>query len=313
MAGGVKDIPANVLARTLEHTMKTQLDCYPCILRQALEAARMAGAEERRQRAVLDLVLEMLLGVDPTRPPTIAGSAIHRLVREEAGDGDPYRPAKEESTRQALALYPRLQALVAASEDPLETALRLAIAGNIIDLSTGHHYDLWATVERVLAQPFALDDREAFRAALARAGWVLYLGDNAGETVFDRLLIENLGRPVTYVARGGAVLNDATLEDARAAGLDRVAQLVDSGADIAGTALELCSPTFRRLFLQADMIIAKGMGNYETLSEQGPRIFFLLQVKCAAVSRDLGVPVGSIVLRQGGKSQEGYQWIRTVS
>jgi uncharacterized protein with ATP-grasp and redox domains len=224
---------------------------------------------------------------------------VHEIVRQEVGDSNPYRSAKERSTQEALALYPRLTSLVADADDALETALRLAIAGNIIDFGAVAEYDLWGTVERVLAQPFAIDDGAALRKALDSAHEVLYLGDNAGETVFDRVLIETLDVPVVYAVKGGAALNDATREDAEAVGLDEVATVVDNGASTVGTILGRCSSEFQRRFAAAELVIAKGQANYETLSEKGSKIFFLLQAKCPVIARDIGVPVGSIILEQG--------------
>lgn len=279
--------------------MRTYLDCYPCFLRQALDAARMTGADEARQQTVLDRVLEALRQIEPGVTPPEIGDQVHRLVRQMTGSNDPYREAKAASTRQALALYPRLKRLVQEADDPLEVAVRLSIAGNIMDAARFRECDLWGTVERVLAQLFAVDDGAAFRAALARTDKVLYLADNAGETVFDRVLIETLGVPVVYAVKSGPTLNDATREDALAAGLDRVAEIVGTGSDAPGTILDRCSDEFRRMYEQAELVIAKGQANYETLSEEGPRVFFLLQAKCPVIARDAGVPVGSIVLKQG--------------
>jgi len=279
--------------------MKTYLDCYPCFLRQALEAARMAGADERQQKAVLDRVLDVLGQIEPSSTPPEIGDQVHRIVRQEVSNSDPYRAAKEASTRQALALYPRLKSLLAEANDPLEIGVRLSIAGNIIDLAVSGEYDLWDTVERVLAQPFAINDGVALREALSGAGQVLYLADNAGETVFDRVLIEALDMPVIYAVKGGPILNDATRDDALAAGVDRVAEVTSTGSDAPGTILDRCSEEFRRLYDEARLVIAKGQANYETLSEEGPKVFFLLQTKCPLIARDVGVPVGSIVLKQG--------------
>ncbi len=279
--------------------MKTYLDCYPCFLRQALEAARMAGADERQQKAVLDRVLDVLGQIEPSSTPPEIGDQVHRIVRQEVSNSDPYRAAKEASTRQALALYPRLKSLLAEANDPLEVGVRLSIAGNIIDLAAFGEYDLWGTVERVLAQPFAINDGVALREALSGAGQVLYLADNAGETVFDRVLIEALDMPVIYAVKGGPILNDATRDDALAAGVDRVAEVTSTGSDAPGTILDRCSEEFRRLYDEAELIIAKGQANYETLSEESTKVFFLLQTKCPVIARDVGVPVGSIVLKQG--------------
>jgi uncharacterized protein with ATP-grasp and redox domains len=279
--------------------MKTYLDCYPCFLRQALDAARHAGADEDEQRSIVHHVLESLQSLDPTATPPEIGDAIHRVVREKTRAADPYADAKREATEQGLALYPRLKSLVQKASDPLDTALRLSIAGNIIDLAPSNSYNLWESVERVLEQPFAIDDAEAFSQALHSSDRLLFLADNAGETVFDRVLIEALDRPVTYAVKGGPILNDATMDDAVAAGLDQVAELVSTGSDAPGTVLVSCSPEFRTLYDRAEMIVAKGQANYETLSGEGQRLFFLLQTKCPVIAKDVGVEVGDIVLKQG--------------
>lgn len=279
--------------------MKTYLDCYPCFLRQALDAAKMADANEQQQKMVLDRVLDLLRQIDPSNAPPEIGGQVHRIVRQEVGDGDPYRGAKEASTREALALYPQLKALLSEADDPLDKAIRLSIAGNIIDFGPAREYDLWEVVKRVLVQSFAIYDRGAFREVLARSDQVLYLADNAGETVFDRLLIEVLDLPVVYAVKGGPVLNDSTMEDALAAGINLVAEIVSTGSDSPGTILDRCSKEFCGLYQEAELIIAKGQANYETLSNEGAKVFFMLQIKCPVIARDAGVPVGSIVLKQG--------------
>jgi uncharacterized protein with ATP-grasp and redox domains len=278
--------------------MKTYLDCFPCMLRQALEAARMAGADVEQQRAVLNRVMELLAMVPVDNTPAKTGYYVHRIVREMTGDKDPYKLVKEEATGKALPLLPRLREIVAQADDPLEQAARIAIAGNIIDLAPGVQFTLEATLERVLHQPFAINDLEALRQALSQAGSILYLADNAGETVFDRVLIETLEQPVIYAVKGGPTLNDATREDAVAAGLEEVAEIVSTGSDAPGTVLESCSPAFRQLYDQAELIIAKGQANHEALDEGGRRLFFLLQVKCPVLGREVGAEPGSIVLKQ---------------
>jgi len=287
--------------------LQTYLDCYPCFLRQAISSARRVGAGDEVQYAVMQEVLALLQDFPPGATPPEIAYRVHRIVRGHIDADDPYREAKAESTRQALALYPRLKELVARGDDPLDVAVRLSIAGNIIDLGVSdHHDDLWTTVERVLAQPFALHDDASLRQRLAQADHVLFLADNAGETVFDRVLVESLSVPVVYAVKGGPTLNDATRDDAVAAGLDGCATVVTNGADVPGTVLALCSEEFRRRFHAAPLVIAKGQGNYETLSDAGPRVFCLLQVKCPVIGRDVGAPVGSIVLRQcGGDGGEG--------
>ena len=303
--------------------MKIYPDCFPCLLRQALEAARMAEANAGQQRAVLNRVMELLARVSMDSTSAETGYHVHRIVREMTGVRDPYRSVKEEATRNAWQLVPRLREIVAQADDPLEQAVRIAIAGNIIDFASGTVLNLvlsgacpepcrrveglskdvqstlQATLERVLRQPFAINDLEALRQALFQAERVLYLADNAGETVFDRVLIETLKQPVTYAVKGGPILNDATWEDAVAAGLEEVADIVSTGSDVLGTVLESCSPAFRRLYDEAELIIAKGQANHEALDEGDRRLFFLLQVKCPLLGRQMGVEPGGIVLKQG--------------
>ena len=276
--------------------MQTYHDCYPCVLRQALEAARMAGASEAQERDVILQTLDILKNLPSGASPPEIGSRAHQLVRELTGNNDPYLDVKQASTRQALIMLPKLRELLENSEDRLDTAVRLSIAGNIIDFGPNRNYDLWDVVQKVMGQDFAINDMEDLRKDLEASRSILFLGDNAGETVFDRLLIETLDVPVTYVVRGGPVLNDATIEDALAAGIDQVAEVVTNGARVPGTSLSMCSTDFVERFESADLILAKGMGNYETLSEVSAPIFFLLQVKCPIIGVDVGAPAGSIVL-----------------
>jgi hypothetical protein len=279
--------------------MQTYLDCYPCALRQALQASQMAGATPEQKKQVIQATLKILQDLpDGATPPEI-GTQVHAIVRELTGHQDPYHQVKAESTQKALSLLPKLRQLVAEAADPLEEAIRISIAGNIIDFGPNPNYDLWEVVERVRRQPLAIDKLDELRASIDAASSILYLGDNAGETVFDRVLIETLDKPVTYVVRGGPVLNDVTLEDALAVGLDEVAEIMDNGARVPGTALAACSPAFQARFAAAELILAKGMGNYETLSTVDAPIFFLLQVKCPVIGDDLGVPERSVVVAKG--------------
>ena len=278
--------------------MKTYLDCYPCFMRQALSAARRAGASDDQQRQILLKTMEQLQNLPADATPPQMAHQIHLMIKQLTKISDPYRLAKEEATQQALAMYPRLKEIVRNATDPLETAVRLAIAGNIIDLGVAESYDLKATVERVLKQPFAINDLASLRLSLANISAILYLADNAGETVFDRVLIETLKLPVTYVVKGGPIINDAIREDAIAAGIDQVAEIIDNGTDAVGTLIDDCSSSFRKRYEQAELIISKGQANYESLSTSSAPLFFLLQAKCNIIARDLDVAEGAVVIKQ---------------
>lgn len=277
--------------------MHFSLDCYSCSVRHALRVIRHTGADVQEQTEIMRRVLQALIEIDPfVTSPEFTGR-MHDIIRAATGIEDIYRDIKHASTQEALALYPHLKAHIQQSSDPFGTAVRLSIAGNIIDFGASDTYDLEGTIQRVLAQPLAINHLDTLRQALAQAGSVLYLADNAGETVFDRLLIETLAKPVVYAVKEAPVLNDATVEDARAAGLDGAAEIISCGARTPGTLLAQCSPEFVHRFRQAELIIAKGMGNFEALSTEDAPLFFLLQVKCEMVGNDLGVPAGSVVVK----------------
>jgi len=280
--------------------MQSHLDCVPCFLGQALGAARQVSDDPALHERILRATLERLHTLDLTTPPPVLGREIHRLIREATGDPDPYRAAKDASTALVLRLLPELEAEVAAAADPFDRAVRLAIAGNIIDLAHATDIDesrLRATLEDCRTRAPAVDHLAALRRAAAGADQILYLADNAGEIVLDRLLLAQLRPERTTVAvRGGPVINDATRADAEAAGLTGWVAVVDNGADVPGTLLAACAPAFRERFRAADLIIAKGQGNFETLPWDDPRIFFLFKVKCPIAARAVGCAEGEIVI-----------------
>ncbi len=279
--------------------MKTYLDCIPCFFKQALFAARIAVDDEAIVKEVLSRIGQLVseLPMDNTPPET--GREVYRIVREVTGVEDPFRALKSESISKALQLYPSLKKLLKTAEDPLATAVRLAIAGNVIDFAANPDFQLEENVQEIMEQQFAISEYHVLREKLRSARQILYLADNAGETVFDKLLIRTIGKPVTYVVREKPVINDATKEDAIASGLDEVAEIVSSGCDAPGTVLGQCSPRFLDYFQTADIIISKGQGNYETLSNEKRPIFYLLKAKCPVIARDLGVKPGDIVVKYG--------------
>ncbi len=280
--------------------MRTSLECFPCFLRQAFEAIRQVSEDQTLQEQLLRQVCQEAASMDLRTSPPAMGQWIHRRVRELTGNPDPYAAIKEQFNRHALRLYPALSRQVQHSPDPFDTAVRLAIAGNRIDfgISGGTTEEEVARLLQDAATCPIAGSIDNLRQAVQRATRILYLADNTGEIVFDRLLIEQLPRQkVTLAVRGRPIINDALREDAVVAGLPGRVEIIDNGSDAPGTILEQCSPVFREHFAAADLIIAKGQGNYETLDEvDGKRIFFLLMVKCPRVSQALGHPQGTFVV-----------------
>jgi uncharacterized protein with ATP-grasp and redox domains len=279
--------------------MKTSLDCIPCLVRQALEMARMVTDDTGIHEQVLRNVLNRAANMDMHQPPPVMAQYIHHHLRSLTKEADPYRKTKEHQNRMAMSVLEDLKSELACSADPLMTAVRLAIAGNIIDMGVNNHVSdtsLRQSIDKALTTPFA-GDWDSFLEAVDAAENMLYLCDNAGEIVFDQLLINALGPArVTAAVRGKPILNDATMTDAVATGLNTIVKVIENGSDAPGTLLDDCSQTFRKHFKTADLIIAKGQGNFESLSSQPFPIFFLFQVKCPVVAEHAGVPLKTHVI-----------------
>jgi len=280
--------------------MITVLDCIPCFVRQALEALREVCSDEAEIEPVLRVVLTEIAGFDRTHSPPELGRTIHGLIRRALNHGDPYLKIKQRSTQQALRMMPAVRHRIKRSESPFPTAVRFALAGNILDFALA---SLWR--EDQLAETLAraefhpLDEALVTRLqrAVERAQTILWLADNAGETVFDRLMIEHMpDKTILYAVKAGPIINDATLEDAREAGLEELTDIIDNGTDAPGTVLSLCSPEFREVFERADLVIAKGQANFETLNEVNREVFFLTQIKCAVIARHYRFAVGDWIV-----------------
>lgn len=225
--------------------MRTYLDCLPCFLDQALRAGRMATDDATKIKRLLDEVGAMLRNIPLESTPPETGRLIYKKVREITGRPDPYKQIKSESTEKALTLYPALKKKVEKSNDRLLTAVRIAIAGNVIDFGVNRDFDIEEEIDETLKKDFAVCDYGKFKKYLDKDKEILYIGDNAGESVFDKILIEEMKKPVTYVIRGAPVINDATYEDAVQAGIDQIATIVSSGTDAPGILLKTCSSEFK--------------------------------------------------------------------
>ena len=287
--------------------MRIYLDCISCFVRQALDAARLATDDQQVHKKVVDQVLRMATDLDMSQSPPAIGQKIHRLIRSVVGSDDPYDGVKKQFNTLALKLYPSLRKQIINSKAPFETAVRFAIAGNIIDLgakSSLTEPEVRMTINDSLSDYLDLEQVQKFKNAVIEADEILYLADNAGEIVFDHLLIEQLPiEKVTVVVRGSPVINDATIEDANVVGLDRIVEVIDNGSDGPGTILDTCSKDFLDRFEKADLIITKGQGNYETLSGVNKNIFFLLKVKCPVIAEDIGCDVGDMILHVNSQVQ----------
>jgi uncharacterized protein with ATP-grasp and redox domains len=289
--------------------MRTYLDCIPCFYRQALEAARITGANEIIQKKIIDEISQLIPNFSLDANPPDMGRTIYTLVRKITGVKDPFKEIKENSNRLALKIYPKLKQEINNSEDRLLAAVRLSIIGNIIDYGAKNSLNVEEEINYLFQGNIIVYNENSettfkykkFKEALNKVNSIIYLADNAGEVVFDRLLIEELvkelGKEVIYVVKDKPIINDALIEDALFCGINRTAKVVSSGSDAPGTLLKYCSPEFIRIYQKAELIISKGQGNYEALSEEDKLIFFLFKAKCPVIAKDVGCEVGNMILK----------------
>jgi hypothetical protein len=280
--------------------MKTYLECIPCLIDQTIKIARQVTQDEKRREVLLQQVLKSLSDISYDQTPPHLGRKVHGVIRDVLDNPDPFLKLKREYNQVAKKLYPGLRQKMRSCPDWFACAVRLAIAGNIIDFGPRHHFELMKTIDSVLQKKPAIDDTSNLKEDIKEASSILYIGDNAGETFFDRLLIEQMPPGnVYYAVRGAPVINDATAEDAYYAELNKLAKVISNGSDAPGTILEDCSHDFKDVFRRADLVVAKGHGNYESLNEvEGKKLYFLLMVKCKIIARDLGCVEGDFVVKK---------------
>ncbi|MCX7847638.1 MAG: ARMT1-like domain-containing protein [bacterium] len=274
----------------------------PCVYQQALSAVRHATKDRRVQERVMRAVAKRYQKKSLRGTPADYSQEVYWIVAQVTGVADPYAREKRECNRMALAMVPDCYAALRCSPDKVVTGAHLAVAGNVIDLGIKHGLDIHRTLRSAVETPFAINDLPRLRQLLKRARRVLYLGDNAGEIVFDRVFIEVLREcyprvEVKFVVKSGPIINDATMADAEQVGMTSVCEVIESGCAEIGLPLRHVSRACRRAFAEADVVIAKGHGNYETLAGERSRpIVFILKAKCGVVARSLGVAIGSSVL-----------------
>ena len=270
--------------------MKSALDCIPCMVSHVLQVSGMVTDCPDTRKKIVKQAMARIADIDFDSTPPEMARTIHQIVRELTGADDPYRELKDQSTKLALELLPELETMVETAADKFETIVRLVIAGNIIDFGADSNFQLSTAKKRIMEVLSMPIDREAIRRLhdkMMTAQHILYLCDNCGEAVIDRLLIRPYRHKITIAVRGGAILNDVTRREATQSGLDTLAPLIDSGDRTPGTVLKFTGKDFQAAFQAADLIISKGQGNYETLSDTDRPICFLLRVKCPEVAKYL--------------------------
>ena len=284
--------------------MKIAQECLPCIIRQAIEVANNLTDDLEKQQAIITYSLKELSNIDFTETAPFLSRNIHNFAKEISGISDPYKDLKVHHNiiAEEICKEYSLQKTIDNSYDKIDTACKLAIAGNIIDMGAYtiiEKHEIETSVNSCLNDELNRDVLTKFKRDLASSTKVMYLADNAGEIVFDKLLIKLMdASKLTYVVKAEAIVNDATMADAHQSGMSELVRVIDNGSDCQGTVLELCSKEFIEEFDKADLIISKGQANYETLSElTNKNIYFLLKAKCQSIAHDIGCTKGKTVLK----------------
>jgi len=276
--------------------MLAEAECYLCHLSQVLRVLAIQNVDSSEALRLTRESCHFLAEINFGRTPPEISADLYKWLAAKTGTDDPYFETKRQDIRRALALYSRLKNKVLEAPDRLRKALLFSLAGNIIDFGAGEVGEWPAEEDFLETEELAIDHYELISSYLKKATRIVFLGDNAGETVFDRLFIEQIGRQVIYAVREGPIINDATIEEARLSGLEEVAKVVSTGCQAPGTVLDQCSPEFIAILNQADLIISKGQGNYECLEQLTGPFYFLLKAKCEVIARHLNVKQGSLVL-----------------
>jgi damage-control phosphatase, subfamily I len=282
--------------------MKTDLECIPCIVNQCISTLNLTSCAENIKKEAIKRLLKRLSEIDYGLPPAYNSDFAYIVSREITGIRDPYYDLKKKYNRLALEVYPRLKEIVKSSKNRLHTGAKVAVEGNVIDLginiNKGKPPDFTKILNDIENMPFAIDDYKEFKKSLDKCNSILYLSDNAGEIVFDRVFIEELigkKKNVTLSVKSGPVINDVTMEDAKEVGLSNLVKIIETGNDRIGVDFKSVSDEFIKEFKKAELIIAKGQGNFESLDDVDANTFFILKAKCEKIARALEVNYLDIV------------------
>lgn len=274
--------------------MNIKPDCVGCLLNQTLKVSKLLDLDDDTSKQVLDRSAQILIDHDLSYTPPQIAKDIYQAISTITGEDDPVSIAKQHATEEALKVD-------TSFVQTIPDALKLAVIGNVIDFGAQNQFGLQETIEKQFSTSFALDDTAEFIRELQHAREMVVIGDNTGEHVFDKLLIEVIRREygieVYYFVRGAPIINDVTLVEAQI--LKDCAHIVDTGVETPGYDLEEANAISREIFDRADIVVAKGMGNFESLYQQDERsIFFLFIIKCNVVAQAIGKEIGEMVFKK---------------
>ena len=271
--------------------MKAYIDCIPCILHNIVATLNGHIKNKTTREEAFKKILRELHETDFSKisPPVLTDN-LHKIMLIYLDGRDIYKDIKKECNNAALKIYKHTEELYNNSADKLKTAIKIAIAGNLIDYGALKSFKIENIIDDYVHRDFAIDDYADLEVEINKANTILYIGDNTGEIVLDRLLVKHLismGKKVTFTVKSHPILNDALLEDAKEVGMDKITEVIESGCSTAGTTLAGANELFHQKLAEADLIISKGQGNFETLTEEkiSKPLFYLFLCKCDKIAQ----------------------------
>jgi uncharacterized protein with ATP-grasp and redox domains len=285
--------------------MNIQRDCYVCIYTQALNITKRLNLDEDISSEILRGTAKILSKYDLSFMPPIVAKEVYEFVEKTLNIADPFEKEKKEAIKKALELKPVLEEKLKNSKNSLFNAIKIAIAGNIIDLGVNQSYDLDKEIRDIFNMQFRHNDFDELKEKLKNTKTLCYLADNSGENVFDEILIKTIKKfnsqiKVYYIVRGKPIINDVTVKDLEGLEINNLAEIIDSGVGTPGFSLKFANSISKEIFYNADLVISKGMGNFEVLFSECQRVvFYFFKVKCDVVARACGCIKGDNVILKG--------------
>jgi damage-control phosphatase, subfamily I len=278
--------------------MKLHPGCIPCIVGQAYRLSRMSGITDAdTQKQVLYDTMENLLHHNNIKTAPHFSVILQSIIGQYTDVHSAIRKTKKANLNTVKIFTNYLSHMIKGAPDPLEMAVRAAIAGNTIDLGANPDFDIEHEINHITSNSIDMKAFNRFREEYERAESILIIADNYEEALFDKLLIQQmLPKNIVYAVRSDEILNDITMDDAYELDIDNLCTVMDSGSTISGTDLEDCHEQFQNEYRGADIVIAKGQGNYETLFNAQRPIYFMFKVKCKVIADICGHPVRTSML-----------------
>lgn len=289
--------------------MKIQTDCVPCLLKRIVFESEICTDDKKLRIKTLKKCLNLLAKLyTPDSSSVSVATPVHKLAYETLGNKDPYKDLKEKANKAALKLVPRIEELIGVCEDPLRMSMLASIVGNMMDFgiagASSDPEDLIDIFERTVEEDIGYDDYAKLKKIISNSENIVLFTDNCGEIIFDKILCREIKKfnpkiHLTLVVKGASILSDATMQDAIEFGLDEVVdEILTTGCFAVGVDFEKLPKKVLKLLDNVDIIICKGMGNYEAFSETDYKpIAYLMRTKCSAIANSMKVPTNINVIK----------------